>query len=91
MADQASLLAKSAPPPTAAARRPFANAGGEGGEGREEALGPGRGARDEGRGHEGSFGPMGRSEMETDQPTAGGAVSLAVEMGGKDEDDKVSQ
>ena len=34
-------------------------------------------------------------EMETDrpadQPTAGGAVSSAVEMGGKDEDDKVSQ
>ena len=29
--------------------------------------------------------------METDQPTAGGAVSSAVEMGGKDEDDKVSQ
>ena len=34
----------------------------------------------------------GTIEMETDQPTAGGgAVSSAVEMGGKDEDDKVSQ
>ena len=33
----------------------------------------------------------GTIEMETDQPAGGGAVSSAVEMGGKDEDDKVSQ
>ena len=38
-----------------------------------------------------STGLNGTIEMETDQPTAGGAVSSAVEMGGKDEDDKVSQ
>ena len=53
----------------------------------------GRGARDEGGGDVSVAQSLhGTIEMETDQPTAGGgAVSSAVEMGGKDEDDKVSQ